>query len=115
MDALGKRFIEKKVEGWYVLWERVAQFIACAYSKRFHQKIKKDQKFGRYLESLSRKQTISSKDIKFVTPLGQIIFDHLKMKEEELANNKESPLEILRTKYKKQKSRKNSKWHKSNR
>ena len=55
---LGKRFTEKKVEGWYVLWVRVAQFIACAYSKKKHDKIKNDIKFKKYLAGLKRSKNM---------------------------------------------------------
>ena len=77
----------------------LAQFFACAYSKRAQEKIKNDKHYNRYLKSLSRKFTIESKDIKFLTPLGQILYDFLKEKEDILASVKETPTVVLRNFY----------------
>lgn len=99
MKELSLKFKAKKVEGWYQLWERVAQFIACAYSKKKHHKIKNDARNNKYLESLQDKKHICSKDLKAHTPFGQIIYEYYKQKEDELSTNS-SPLELLRQKMK---------------
>ena len=95
-QELTKRFQEQKIQGWYLLLENIAQFIASAYSKKLHYKIKNDIKNQKYLETIRRKKAIGSEDVSTLTPIGQAISEYLIKKENQRVASKELPILVLR-------------------
>lgn len=75
---------------------KLAQFMACAYSKKYRKNIKKENQIKKKYEQMSKKKQIGFYDIKMVTPIGNIIYEYQKQKQDKFSKNKCVPVLKLR-------------------